>query len=205
MNFGLWWVKPAIYAIFLAVLFGGFTMFVSHERSIGAAAKAAAMQKSYDQGVAKAAADAKTLFMAQQSAADKAHVQDVQRSEVQAQAVSVSRAELARLRLRLASASPAASSPTDPTGPSTDATAVAYRLLSECSGRYEEVAGDAGRYANQVIGLQGFVRADQIGDGGPPVGVDLRAGRHSLVTQPTTARAELIRGAAVPPTPEGDS
>lgn len=205
MNFGLWWVKPVIYAVFLAVMFGGFAMFVSHERSIGAATKAAAMQKSYDAGVAKAAADAKALFQAQQSAADKAHAQDIQRADAQTAAAAAAHTELERLRVRLSRTGPAASSPTNPTGPSTDATAVAYGLLSECSGRYEEVARDAGRYANQVIGLQGFVRADQIGDGGPPVGVDLRAGSHSLVTQPTTARAELIRGAVVPPTPEGDS
>lgn len=80
----------------------------------------------------------------------------------QTAAVNLSRAnsELERLRNVLASPAPAQSD-ADSWSDGPSPTAV---LLSECSGRYAEVAGAADRLSAQVSGLQGYARDVCLGD-----------------------------------------
>ena len=200
----LWWVKPLAYLLTVAALLGGFAAFVSHERTLGSIAGRAALQKGYDEGYAKATAAANALFEKKQTAVEDSHAADLKRDRVQIAAGLAARTELGRLRNRLSRPSAPAAGASTATGPGADDTAALRAVLGACAGRYEEVAGDAGRLANQVTGLQGFILADQIGGTSvtAPAGERSRAGDladSALATQPATVPPRQTPGEAVPP------
>lgn len=196
-----WWVKPVATLVVLAALLGAVTAFISHQRALGFEQGQAESERDYEAGMARAAAEAAALAERKQIAVENSHVKDLERANLQIAAGLAARTELERLRARLRDPRPSGAAASAAAGPGPDDTPRAYGLLEACAGRYEEVAGDAGRLAGQVIGLQGFVLANQIG-GMPtatPVGERPRAGLESLATQPTTEPPGLHWGAAAPP------
>jgi hypothetical protein len=204
VNLTLWWVKPLIYALVVAGALGAFAAFVKHERDIGAAKATAELQRGYDEGMAEAKKLADAEFAKKIAATEKSHVEDIARTEAQHAAELDARSELDRLRTRLQS--PRAPAPrTQPqAGPVIDARPDDRQLLGACAERYESVAGDAGRLANQVIGLQGYVRAsclqpDQIESGVPLAAEGSRAGIIDLVSQTATGPRIANSGGVAPP------
>lgn len=199
MNLTLWWIKPlAIFAL-VASLIGGFAMFVSHERELGKVAGQAELKRGYDAGVAKAAKEAKELADKFQTAVEKSHAEDLARAEVRIADGLAARTELDRLRARLRNPGPAVAGSAPQAGPVADAPATVYGLLEACSVRYEAVAGDAGRLAGQVIGLQGYVLS-VTGMGGNSLAAERApAGFIGLVTQTATGPSDSIRSEVVPP------
>lgn len=198
-----WWVKPLLALALVAGLLLGFTALMSHERGLGFAAGQAQMKSDLDREFKRAQAKALEDEDAKRAATETSHAEDLKRADVRIASGVAARTELERLRARLSRPSAAASAASGAAGPSTDAGALNRELLGECAGRYEAVAGDARRYADQVIGLQGYVRAaclpQGIESGSPPVGVDSRAGFIGLVTQPTTAPpSSNLAGAVLP-------
>lgn len=202
MSLDAWWVKPLALLLLAGALFGAFELYNRYQRELGATTARAKLQEGFAAGAARAAAQAKSEFDQKQTATEKSHAEDLQRAGVQIAAGLAARTELERLRARLRDPRPAAGAASAPTGPGPDGAAVAYRLLDACAERYEEVAGDAGRYANQVIGLQGFTLANQI-EGTPlaatPAGERPRAGFIGLAAQPATEPARPTPGAPAPP------
>jgi hypothetical protein len=199
----LWLIKLLIGGAVLAALAGGFTAFVAHERGIGAAKATAALEDGYRIGFAKAAKEALDRQIAKNEAKDKSHAQDLIRASERIAAGAAARDELERLRDRLRRPGPTAASAPAAAGPVPDVTAPYRRVADECSVRYEAVEGTARQLRDQVIGLQGYVRALFVGEpnqieGNSPVGERPRADAPS-VTQPTTGSPGSEGASAVPP------
>lgn len=188
MNLTLWWIKPLLIGLVVIGLAGTFEYWLRGERAAAAGVATASLQASYSKGVIDAKDKADAEFARKQAATEKSHAEDLARANARIADGLAARSELDRLRDRLRRPGPDAASAASQAGPVVDGSAVAYQLLGECSERYEAVAGDAGLLAAQVIGLQGFILANEIGSNSP-VGERSRAGLIDLVTQPTTGSA----------------
>ena len=204
MNFALWWIKPLLISLAVAGAITAFAMFVKHERGIGAANATAELQRGYDAGMAEAKKLADAEAARKQTAVEASHVQDIQRTVAQHAAELGARSELDRLRNRLQSPRAPAAGAQPQTGPVADGRPDDRQLLGACAERYESVAGDAGRLAIQVIGLQGYVRAsclqpDQIESVVPLAAEGSRAGIIDLVTQTATGPRIANSGEVAPP------
>lgn len=204
MNLALWWIKPLLVSLVIAGALTAFAAFVEHERGIGAAKATAELQRGYAAGVAAAEKLAKAEAARKQIATEKSHAEDILRTTTQHLAELDARSELDRLRNRLQSPRAPAARAQPQTGPVVDARPDDRQLLGACAERYESVAGDAGRLAIQVIGLQGYIRAsclqpDQIESGGPPAGDGSRAGIIDLAIQPATGARSPNSGGVPPP------
>lgn len=196
-------VKPLLIVALIAALIGGFELYTHHEYSLGYEAGRSGLKADYDRQLAAATAQAHADEDIRRTATETSHAKDLQRAAVQVADGLAARTELGRLRDRLSRPGPAASCADAAPGPVPDVSAPYRELLSTCAGRYEDVAGDAGRLADQVIGLQGYVRAaclaaDEIG-GDSPAGERPRAGSSSLAAQPATAVPRPAPDEAPPP------
>lgn len=212
-----WWFKPLLISLAVASLIGAFAAFVNHEREVGAASAIAKADKAYAAGLKKATEEAQALRTQQLTAVEASHAQDLERATIQIADGLAARTELERLRYRLSRLGSPAGPAADQARPIPDGQALANGLLSACAERYESVARDAGRYADQVIGLQGFVLANQIESGSTapregagertvsPAGASSRVGLIFLATQPATEPARPTPGAPAPPIAEPKS
>lgn len=195
--------RPLALVALLAGLFWGFEAYTSHEYGLGYGVGRAELKAQYDAQLAAATAQAHAEEDIRRTATETSHAQDLHRATIQVADGLAARTELGRLRDRLSRPDPAPTCADTAPGPVPDVSATYRELLGTCADRYESVAGDAGRLADQVIGLQGYVRAaclvaDEIG-GDSPAGERPRAGFSSLATQPATEPPRPAPGGATPP------
>lgn len=202
MNFTLWWVKPLIALAVVAFLVGAVELFAHGQRSEGFAQGQTKLKAQYARQLDEAKADADARAARVQTAVEKSHAQDLARKDDQIVAGLAARTELDRLRDTLRRARPTAAASAAGAGPVVDAGPDYAGFFGACSERYEAVAADAGKLADQVIGLQGFILAERI-EGRPlatPVGERPRVGIIALATQPTTELPGLTPVLAALPT-----
>lgn len=198
-----WWIKPLAYALVMAALLGGVAAFSSHERGIGFAEGQLELKTSYDRGYAQATALAAAKADQERNNVESSHARDLERTNLQVASGLAARTQLDRLRASLARVDRPADSASAAPGPGADDGAAVRGLLGACAERYADVAADAGRFATQVIGLQGYVHAacpgaEEIG-GDSPVGERSRAGFIGPAAQPTTGPSSPIHGGVAPP------
>jgi hypothetical protein len=195
-----WWVKPLVFPIATAALIASVALFISYERGIGAKAATAKAEAAYAEGYAVAASAVRADETRKRAATEKAHAEDIERADARNAADLAARSRLERLLARSASVGRAAQGEPGQTGPVVDATAPVFRSLFEaCAVEYGSLGQDIGRLADQVIGLQNYLLANEIG-GDSPVGVRPRAGvAHSLAIQPTAAPSWPTPAGAAPP------
>lgn len=201
MNLTLWWVKPLVALAVVAFLVGAVELFAHTQRSEGFVLGQAKLKAQYARQLDDANAIAATKAAAVQTQVETSHAKDLARADAQIVAGLAARTELDRLRDTLRRARPAAAASAADARPGPDAGPDYAGLLDACSVRYEAVAGDAGRLATQVIGLQGFVLAERIeGESTQaPVGARSRAGFIGLAAQPTTEPSGPTPVSAAPP------
>lgn len=89
---------------------------------------------------------------------DKSYDQYIEQRDKALAAADAARTELERLRVTLAGYNRRASESTT-TQCGTDETAPLVEVVERCATRYQEVAGDAKLDAEQVIGLQNYIKA----------------------------------------------
>jgi hypothetical protein len=210
MSLTLWWFKPLFAVAVAAFVVGNIAIFMHHQQKLGFARGQSELQVKYAKQLADATAAAQAQATLKLNQVEKSHANDIRRANAQIAAGRSARDELGRLRDRLRSAHPASAASAAEAGPGADDTTIYRGLLDSCSVRYEAVAADAGHLADQVIGLQGYVRGLFAGEpneieGTPvaaPVGERPRAGITGLVTQPTTEPSGPISAVTAPPTTE---
>jgi hypothetical protein len=197
MNFLLpWWAKPLMALLVAGGLWWGWESFLARERAVGAAA----VEAAYAQGFDVAAAAVRAEEARKLEATEKAHAEDIDRANARIAADLVTRTQLERLLASSAAPRRAAPAGQAASGPSADGTADAFRgLFRACASDFAAMASDRGHLADQVIGLQDFLLANEIG-GDSPAGVRPRAGSaSSLATQPATAPSWSTPTGAAPP------
>lgn len=138
-------------------------------------------QKDLDAAVEKQKAEDASV----RANVESAHVQDVQRAEAAASDAAAAKSSVRRLQQLLASARSSASA-SDP-GPRrlVDDASEVGRRLEDCAVKYQSLADGAESDANEVIGLQSYIRSIKKNvDRSPAGGGGLRAGFMLPASQP---------------------
>lgn len=159
LRFGLYAAAAA--SILIAVVGYG-----QHQKQQGRAE----VQAKFDAYIAKQTADTLQASLAnqetsllKQKAVDRSRQNDFENTKKLATANSNLRGAVAGLRDTIAAVNHSGKTgdATEAGAGTDDAAKVARELLGECASRYAEVAGEAGKLAAQVIGLQGFLLASE--------------------------------------------
>lgn len=193
--------KIAIFVILVGLGMAGVQMYLNGVRKEGALAERIAQEKRYAEGFARASAAVRADEDRKRLATEKAHAEDIERADARIAQELAGRTRLERLLNRSAAVGRAAEGNGAEARPRPDEAASLFRGLFEaCAVEYGSLGEEVGRLADQVIGLQNFLVANEIGGGSSPAGESPRAGNESrLATQPATAPAVSRHGAPAPP------
>lgn len=157
-------LRACIYAATVVAIVGALWCFGHHQKQQGRAE----IQVKFDayvtaQKLAQAEADklANIAAFERFKATERSKENDYKLEQTRLVSDRSARGELERLRNTIATlgGKPKQDGDASPGRRIDGSPTIAFELLGDCASKYQELAGEAGKLAGQVIGLQGFILA----------------------------------------------